>query len=193
MIRTKYLGFIAIASSTLLFSGCIQQPDTFSNHNGYYNNRPNVNVSLVSYAYPYYYDRPYYFLNGLYYYGGYYRNGLYHYGQRRFRHGHYYHGGHRYYNGRRYRAVNGRHGYYQNRGYYQRSHRYKKRDKVRARSLHKGRNYVGRTDYKRPRKSYIGKDRRYTNNIKVRPRDSTRTRTWNNSMRRSTMRERPRR
>ena len=152
MIKTKHLGMIAIASTTFLFSGCIQQPDTFSNHNGYYNNAPRVNVSLVSYAYPYYYDRPYYFLDGLYYYGGYYRDGFYHYGHRHFRHGHYYAHGNRYYNGRRYRAQNGVHGYYRNRGYYERSHAYREK----RRSTDRGRVYDRTREHVRHRTSHVG-------------------------------------
>jgi len=141
MIKIKYLGIITIASSTFLFSGCVQQPDTFSQQNRYYNNVPQVNVSLVSYAYPYYYDRPFYYLGGQYYYGGYYRNGFYHYGNRRFRHGHYYSRGNRYYNGRRYRAMNGQHGYYRNRSYYQRSHTSRRFNNKVQSQLDRGRNY----------------------------------------------------
>jgi len=152
MIRTKYLGMLAIASTTFLFSGCVQQPDTFSNDNRYYNHAPSINVSLVSYAYPYYYDRPYYFLNGLYYYGGSYRDGFYHYGHSHFRHGHYYAQGNRYYNGRRYRARNGVHGYYRNRAYYERSHVYRKKQ----RSADRGRVYNRTHEPLRHRTSNVG-------------------------------------
>lgn len=161
---------IAIASSTLLFSGCVTQPDTFSNHNGYYNNAPRVNVALVSYGYPYYYDRPYYFFNGIYYYGGYYRNGYYHYGDRRFRHGHYYHRGHRYYNGRRYVARSGAYGYYKNRDDYRRSHQYRKHKKVKKRSVDRGRVY-DRTKYKRPRTGTVKQNRQQHTRTKKVKRD----------------------
>jgi len=166
MIKTKYLGILAIASSTLLFSGCIHTPDTFD---GYYEqgyDRPNIHVSLVSYDYPYYYDRPYYFLNGFYYYGGFFRDGFYHYGNRRFRRGHYYNHGYRYYNGRRYRAQNGRYGYYKNRDYYQRTHHYRKLHRAKERRLDRGREYRSRDqrrdygrDYDR-RNAYYKKSRK---------------------------------
>jgi len=143
MIKIKYLGMIAIASTTFLFSGCVHTTDTFEQQNsGQYTHSPYNNVSLASYAYPYYYDRPYYFLNGLYYYGGLYRNGFYNYGHRRFRHGHYYTHGHRYYNGRRYRARNGHHGYYTSRGHYQRSDHYNNSHMVKHRSEDRGRIYT---------------------------------------------------
>jgi len=151
MIKTKHLGLAVIASTSFIFSGCVHQPDTFSNQHGYYNNAPRVNVSLVSYAYPYYFNRPYYFLNGLYYYGGTYSNGFYNYGHRRFGHGHYYNRGHRYYNGRRYRARNGQNGYYTSRGNYQRSHHYKN---VKHSSSDRGRYYETRK-----RRSHIGNGR----------------------------------
>ena len=129
MIKIKHLGLLAIASSTFLFSGCIYVEDTFPDQNRYYNDTLRVNVSLVSYAYPYYYDRPFYYLGGQYYYGGFYRNGFYHYGDRRFRHGYYYSHGYRYNNGRRYRAINGRYGYYENRNYFERSRHYRHRER----------------------------------------------------------------
>jgi len=140
MFKTKTLGLIALASTSFLFSGCVvvEQPNTFYDQNGY-SNAARINVSLSSYAYPYYYDRPFYFFNGLYYYGGYYRNGFYHYGNRHFRHGHYYNHGNRYYNGRRYRARNGRYGYYRNRNYYERSRQYK----TSYRNVDRGRVYQG--------------------------------------------------
>lgn len=157
MIKTKHLGFIAIASTALLFSGCVHQPDTFSNNNGYYNNAPRVNVALVSYGYPYYYDRPYYFFNGLYYYGGYYRNGFYYYGDRRFKNGHYYHRDNRYYNGRRYTARNGVYGYYKSRAEYQRSSQYKKVQRTKQRSVDRGRVYNSRSNVDNTvRRSHVG-------------------------------------
>ncbi len=161
MIKNKHLGLIAIASTTLLFSGCVQQPDTFyNNQNGYYNSAPRVNVALVSYPYPYYYDRPFYFFNGIYYYGGYYRDGFYHYGHRRFRHGHYYHRGNRYYNGRRYVARSGQYGYYKNRGQYQRLHNHRKYKKIKKKHLDRGREYHSRSHKdKKVRRSHIGNDR----------------------------------
>jgi len=192
MVKTKYLGIIAIASTTFLFSGCAPYHETFPNQHGYTqgysNNSPRVNVSLFSYAYPYYYDRPYYFLNGLYYYGGYFSNGFYHYGNRRFRHGHYYNNGNRYYKGRRYRARNGVHGYYRNRHYYERSSNYRTKQRrenrgrmyqsrdtntVRARSNHNVRQNVRSNNrYNKPRRSYIGTQNTRT----IRSRD-----TYNNS------------
>ena len=182
MIKTKHIGLVVLASTSFLFSGCVQQPDTFSNHNGYYNNAPRVNVSLVSYGYPYYYDRPYYFLNGLYYYGGYYRNGFYHYGHRIFRHGHYYSHGNRYYNGRRYRARNGVHGYYRNRGYYERSHAYRVK---KHRSLDRGQEYDRRGgEYVRHRTSHVGKTRVRT----VRTRDTYKSRESRVNARKTTHR-----
>jgi len=141
MIKIKHLGLLAIASSTFLFSGCIYVEDTFPEQNGYYNDSPRVNISLISYSYPYYYDRPFYYLGGRYYYGGFFRDGFYHYGNRRFRHGHYYSRGYRYYNGRRFRAENGRYGYYRNRDYYQRRHHYRKIHRERDRRIDRGREY----------------------------------------------------
>jgi len=144
MINTKHLTLLAFASSTLLFSGCVHTPDTFSNQNRQHNT-PSVNVSLVSYTYPYYYNRPYYFFDNMYYYGGYFSNGIYHYGNRQFRHGHYYSRGNRYYKGRRYRAVNGQHGHYTNQNYYQRSQQYRRNnrsyDRKTQRRLDRGRAY----------------------------------------------------
>ena len=164
MIKIKNLGFIAIASSTLLFSGCVHTNDTFHN-NGHHqgesahHNTSNVSVSLRAYAYPYYYNKPYYYMNNMYYYGGYYDNGFYHYGQQRFRHGHYYNRGYRYYRGNRYRAVNGNYGYYNSRSYYERSPRYKRN---KARSLERGRTY-DRARYPRKKTAHMQTNRRVVN------------------------------
>ena len=113
MKKMKHLLTLTLlASSTLLFTGCVTTTETFDPDGSIISSPGSVNVSLISTAYPYYYDRPYYFFGGRYYYGGYYDNGLYHYGHRVFRRGHYYHHGYRYYKGRKYRAVRGRDGYY---------------------------------------------------------------------------------
>jgi hypothetical protein len=149
MIKIKHFGLIVLASSALLFSGCVQTRDTFYN-DSYQRvhgkqNAPSVNVRLTAYAYPYYYDRPYYYLNDMYYYGGVYRNGFYRYGQRVFREGHYYARGYRHYRGNRYIAVNNRYGYYPNRHYYRNTRQYKR---AKARSLQKGRTYESRQRYR---------------------------------------------
>jgi len=163
MVKKKYLGIIAIASTTFLFSGCVPQHDTFPNQHGYYNNSPRVNVSLFSYTYPYFYDRPYYFLNGLYYYGGFFHNGIYHYGNRRFRQGHFFNNGYRYYRGRRYRARNGVHGYYKNRSHYEASRNYR----TKQRAIDRGRVYQSR-DKRTVRK-------RSNSNVKKNIRSNSRT------------------
>ena len=96
--KTKYLGLIVAASSTLVFTGCTTYNADYG-YSGYYDAVPysSVRVSLSNYSYPYYYGVPYYYYGGIYYYGGYYSNGYYHYGNRKFRHGHYYHKNYRYY------------------------------------------------------------------------------------------------
>ena len=171
MKKTKFIAMIAIASSTLLFSGCVHRTEpfpvdkTYNNSLHDYDTSPRVGTTLLSYAYPYFYDRPFYYLDGRYYYGGFFRDGFYHYGDRIFRHGHYYSRGYRYYNGRRYRAINRQHGYYINRDAYIHSNNYRNRDRERSRRFDRGREYRSR-EYRR--------------------RDGYSNNSWDNNMRRKT-------
>jgi len=105
--KLKFLGFMGLLSSVLVFNACTPQEEALAVGVGV-----GAVVASEVYDYPRYEDRPYYYYRGRYYYGGNYRNGYYYYRGHRYRYGHYYRDGYRYYNGRRYRARAGRYGYY---------------------------------------------------------------------------------
>lgn len=107
--KMKYIGAMALVSTTLLFTGCVPYNDYgYGYNNGYYGyGNPVISSTYIGiYDYPRYLDRPYYFYNNRYYYGGYYRNGYYYYRGHRYRHGHYYHRGYRYHHRRHNENVN---------------------------------------------------------------------------------------